>query len=143
MVAALAAMDVSASAGGATATRRVCAVGTNIPPPPRSQCLSNNPRVGWPWPALNQQPRSPRRVLGFALLASALAVGAAAQTDDHGDHRASATHVELPSETAGEINPASDEDWVSASRSPPAGRFHRRPAALHQTALPQTTGVPT
>ena len=31
--------------------------------------------------------------------------------DDHGDDRASATHVELPSETAGEIDPGSDADW--------------------------------
>ncbi len=50
------------------------------------------------------------RHLALALVAGALAVGAAAQTDDHGD-RASATDVELPSETAGEIDPGDDEDW--------------------------------
>ena len=49
----------------------------------------------------------------LALIAAAVAVGAAAQTDDHGDDRASATHVELPSETAGEIDPGDDEDWFS------------------------------
>ena len=51
------------------------------------------------------------RHLAVALVAGALAVGAAAQTDDHGDDRASATRVELPSETAGEIDPGDDADW--------------------------------
>ncbi len=51
------------------------------------------------------------RHLALALVAGALAVGAAAQTDDHGDDRASATRVALPSETAGEIDPGDDEDW--------------------------------
>ena len=51
------------------------------------------------------------RHLALALVAGALAVGAAAQTDDHGDDRDSATHVELPSETAGEIDPGHDQDW--------------------------------
>ena len=30
---------------------------------------------------------------------------------DHGDDRASATRVELPSDTSGEIDPGDDEDW--------------------------------
>ena len=51
------------------------------------------------------------RHLALAFVAAALAVGASAQTDDHGDDRASATPVELPSETAGEIDPGDDEDW--------------------------------
>ena len=51
------------------------------------------------------------RHLAIALVAGALAVGAAAQTDDHGDDRASATRVALPSETSGEIDPGADEDW--------------------------------
>ena len=49
--------------------------------------------------------------LGFALLAGALAVGPLAHADDHGDDRASATRVELPSETDGVIDPGDDEDW--------------------------------
>ena len=51
------------------------------------------------------------RHLALALVAGALAVGASAQTDDHGNDRDSATAVELPSETAGEIDPGDDEDW--------------------------------
>ena len=51
------------------------------------------------------------RHLALALVAGALAVGASAQTDDHGDDRASATRVALPSETSGEIAPGGDEDW--------------------------------
>ena len=51
------------------------------------------------------------RHLALALVAGALAVGAAAQTDDHGNDRASATDVVLPSETSGEIDPGDDEDW--------------------------------
>ena len=51
------------------------------------------------------------RHMALALVAGALAVGAAAQTDDHGDDRASATRAALPSETSGEIDPGDDEDW--------------------------------
>ena len=40
-----------------------------------------------------------------------MALGPLAHADDHGDDRASATDVELPSETAGEIDPGDDEDW--------------------------------
>ena len=60
--------------------------------------------------ATRQNWRTMRR-WALALIAAAVAVGAAAQTDDHGDDRASATRVELPSETAGEIDPGDDEDW--------------------------------
>ncbi len=38
-------------------------------------------------------------------------VGPLAHADDHGDDRASATRVALPSETSGEIDPGGDEDW--------------------------------
>ena len=34
-----------------------------------------------------------------------------AHADDHGDDRASATRVELQSETSGQIDPGDDEDW--------------------------------
>ena len=44
-------------------------------------------------------------------MAIALAVVPLAHADDHGDDRASATRVELPSETSGEIDPGDDEDW--------------------------------
>ena len=44
------------------------------------------------------------RLLGLGIIAAAVTVGASAQTDDHGDDRDSATHVELPSETAGGID---------------------------------------
>ena len=60
------------------------------------------------------------RLLGFALVAGAVAVGAAAGvgsqpqvhiTDDHGNDQLSATLVELPSETVGAIDPLDDVDW--------------------------------
>ena len=44
-------------------------------------------------------------------MAGALAVSPLAHADDHGDDRASATPVELPSEVSGEIDPPGDEDW--------------------------------
>ena len=79
------------------------------------QCLPDNPTLGRasaaPRTHTTPHARAPARQLGVALLAGLLAVGASAQTDDHGDDRASATRVELPSETAGEIDPGDDEDW--------------------------------
>ena len=50
------------------------------------------------------------RLLMLGIIAAAVAAGASAQTDDHGDDRASATRVDLPSDTEGEIDPG-DEDW--------------------------------
>ena len=50
------------------------------------------------------------RSLVLGSVAAVVAVSASAQTDDHGDDRASATRVELPSDTEGEIDPG-DEDW--------------------------------
>ena len=44
-------------------------------------------------------------------MAGALAVSPLAHADDHGDDRASATHVELPSRTAGAIDTGDDRDW--------------------------------
>ena len=59
-----------------------------------------------------------RPLVGLAFLAGA-ANGANAHADDHGDSRSTATRVEVPSQTAGTIDPGDDADWfrfeVSAS----------------------------
>lgn len=50
-------------------------------------------------------------LLGLALIAAASAVETTVDADDHGDDRASATRIELPSQIGGAIVPHDDEDW--------------------------------
>ena len=98
------------------------------PPPPDDKCGNNDaaerrhrpvapPAAAGATEDQDARPPSRRRVgtptrlVSLALLAGALALGPLAHADDHGDDRASATDVELPSETTGEIDPGDDEDW--------------------------------